>query len=84
MEQINTLLKEKRFEKVTSKRKVNEKYEQAKILAEYIDVPIFVIMRLQKKYGIEKTARLRSFLKDYPNLDKKRAIGLCHWYLKQK
>lgn len=81
---FSILEKKKEIKKTAGKKPVNERYEQAKEIGDYIGIPVFVIMRLQKQYGHAKVARLRTFLKDYPNLDKKRAIGLCHWFLKQK
>lgn len=83
MDSLFTILEQKKkIKKIASKRPINERYEQAKEIGEYIGIPVFVIMRLEKQYGVEKVARLKTFLKDYPNLDKKRAIGLCHWFLK--
>ena len=82
MDSISNVLKGRKIEKNVGKRPINEKYEQAKQLSEYINIPVFVVMRLQKQYGSAKVAKLKTFLKDYPNLDPKRAIGMCHWFLK--
>lgn len=84
MDSLNTILENKKIAVSKSKRKINVAYEQAKEISDYIGIPIFVVMRMQKQYGHAKVARLSQWLRDYPNLDKKRAIGLAYWYLKNK
>lgn len=84
MESLSTILQKKKIKQVASKRPINPAYEQAKTIAGYIGLSIFVVMRMQKQYGIPKVNAMMSWLKDYPNLDKSRAIGLAYWYLKNK
>lgn len=79
MLQIKELLKEKKSAPV---KNLNRPYEQAKVIADILGCNPLVIMRLKKKYGEAKVDSCYSWLIDYPNLDKKRAIGLLCWRLK--
>lgn len=84
MEGISNILKNKQITVQKSTRPINKNYETCKVIADYTGLQVFYVMRLSKKYGIQKVDRLRTFLKDYPNLDKKRAPGLAIWFLKNK
>lgn len=68
----------------TTVKETNHRYEQALHIAKLTGLNTFFIMRIQKIHGIEKTGRLLSFLRDYPNLNKQKAPGLAQWFLKNK
>lgn len=78
---LKELLQQK---KPAAVKRLNRPYEEAKRIADIVGVSPLVIMRLEKEYGVEKVQNLYSWLKDYPNLDPKRAIGLLRWRLKQQ
>lgn len=83
---IKQLLKD-RLKKLTDAQPVKRyrvDYEEARRIADLVSCNPLVIMSLQKKYGKDRVSGLYSYLKDLPNLDKKRAIGLMVWKLKQK
>lgn len=85
MEGISDILATKKIPEIKKNaRPANVKYELCKVIADYTGLQVFFVMRLLKIHGMSKLERLKNFLKDYPNLDKKRAPGLAIWYLKQK
>ena len=84
MLQIKQLLEDRKKEKTAEVKKYNLPYEQARRIADLVGCSPLIIMRLQKKHGVAKVQGLYSWLKDYPNLDKRRAIGLLCWKLKQQ
>lgn len=79
---INEILKGKQISFVQGP--VNEKYERAKILAEYIGVSTPFVLKLIRDYGIQRVENLKSWVKDVKFDSKKGLPGLIVWKLKQK
>lgn len=67
-----------------SKRGINIKYETALQFAKYVGLPVLVVLRLFKIYGMNETLSIRGWLYDVPH-DPSRGgkIALAHWKLKQ-
>ena len=68
---------------VKTKRKVNQFYEVCREIAEYTNLPVGVIMKWSKVYGKDKVYNLKGFLKDYPNKQREKTIGLAYAFLNE-
>lgn len=85
MDSINTILAQRKI--VVDEGRVNNKFEQANEFLDYLSIPhsvkdVIFVLKLFKKFGPEKVLQIRSWLKDYSNLDVKRWKGLVMWKLK--
>ena len=78
---IIKLKKIERSEKPT-KRGGNPNWIEAETFGKYVGLSTLFVLKLFRVYGKGKVLGLQSWLKDVPNLDKKRYAGLVIWRLK--
>ena len=84
MDNIQSILLNKRIQVTKSKRPINKTYEAASEFGNYVGLHPIVVLRLFKLYGISQTLSIKSWLYDVPYNPKKGGkIALAHWKLKE-
>lgn len=63
-------------------RKLNPRWEQAKLTGEYIGIQTTFVLRLYKQFGMGNVENIKSWAKDV-NRDPKRFYGLVYWKLNE-
>lgn len=82
MENIGSIIKNKKIERSKSGRPVNILWESAREFGEYVNLSTPFVLRLFKIYGQQEVLNLKAWLKDC-NYDPERYAGLVVWKLKQ-
>jgi len=83
MELIKNILVHKPIKQIPSKRKTNILWEEASQFGSYVGLSPVFVLKLFRIYGKGRVLGLQSWLKDIPNLDRSRLVGLIIWKLKQ-
>lgn len=60
----------------------NPNWQEAEMFGKYVGLNTLFVLKLFRVYGKNKVLNLQSWLKDVPNLDKSRYVGLVIWKLK--